>query len=384
MFARISGPDALRKAALAVAALVIATGIYYVWPSTSSKTATVYFPRTVHLYQGSDVDVLGIKIGSITKVLPEGDRVRVDIKYKASRRIPANASAVILAPTLVADRVVQLTPAYTGGPVLADKSVIPLQRTGVPQELDQVFNNLNDLSKDLGPNGANRTGALSDLLNVAASNLNGQGQNFHSTITSIADLSGTLDDNKSALFDTVRNLQSFSDTLAQHDNDTRAFTTDLAKVGDLLNDNRSELAQALSNLNGALGQVSGFIGDNKQVLTDDISSLARVTNVLAKDKQLVGNIIDVGAAGATNYPHIYDPASFGYDGRFAGTDATETPALLICSILSAVNVNGSQCVSLLKSFGLDKLKLDPAAMQQLSGGPTNPATSLGGLLGMGK
>ena len=107
------------------------------WRSSSTpgrprrrRSATIYFSRTVHVYKGGDVDVLGVKVGSITGVHPDGDRVKVTIKYNASQRIPANASAVILTPTLVADRVVQLTPAYTGGPVLADKAVIPLQKTG--------------------------------------------------------------------------------------------------------------------------------------------------------------------------------------------------------------------------------------------------------------
>ncbi len=387
MLSRFSGSDAMRKATYAAAALLVLAIIVYAWPSKAKKSATVYFPRTVHLYKGSDVDVLGIKVGSVTKIQPMGDRVRVDISYDASQRIPANASAVILTPTLVADRVVQLTPPYNpGDSVLADKAVIPLQRTGIPQELDQVFANLNDLSKDLGPKGANSSGALSKLFNVAADNLNGQGDNIHTTITSIADLAGTLDDNKSALFQTVRNLQSFVGTLSQHDADTRAFMTDLAKVSTELNSNRTALASALSNLNSALGEVTTFIRDNKANLTANVASLARVTNVLAKDKQLLGNLIDVGAVGATNYTHVYDPASQSFDGRFAETDITETPALFICSTLTSAGINGQQCVDILKGFGLDKLKLSPDALKQLSSqsAPSNPATSLGGLLGVGK
>ena len=387
MFARFSGSDLMRKLTYATAAFIVLLVIVFAWPSSARKSATIYFPRTVHLYKDSDVDVLGIKVGSVTKVLPMGDRVRVDISYDASQHIPANASAVILTPTLVADRVVQLTPPYNpGDAVLADKAVIPLQRTGVPQELDQVFANLNSLSKDLGPNGANSTGALSKLFSVAANNLDGQGQNIHTTITSIADLAGTLDDNKSALFETVRNLQSFVGTLAQHDADTRAFMTDLSKVATELNGNRSALGQALHDLNGALGQVTSFISENKASLTDNVASLARVTNVLAKDKQLLGNLIDVGAVGATNYTHVYDPASQSFDGRFAETDLTETPALFICSTLTSAGVNGQQCINILKGFGLDKLKLSPDAIKQLSSqsSPSNPATSLGGLLGVGK
>ena len=121
---------------------------------------------------------------------------------------------MIVTPTLVADRVVQLAPAYTGGAVMADKAVIPEQRTGIPQELDQVFANLNDLAKDVGPNGANKNGALSGLFSTAADNLAGNGQSIHTTINSIADLAGTLDDNKSAFSRRCNNLNSFTATLA--------------------------------------------------------------------------------------------------------------------------------------------------------------------------
>lgn len=376
MFSRLSGPEALRKAAFAVAILVIVGIVYYAWPSKPQKTATVYFPRTVHIYSGGDVDVLGIKVGSITKVEPEGDRVRVDIKYNANQPIPANASAVILTPTLVADRVVQLTPAYTGGATLANKAVIPLQRTGVPLELDEVFQNLNDLTKDLGPNGANSSGALSRLFSVAADNLDGEGTNIHTTINSIADLSGTLDDNKSALFQTVRNLQAFTTTLAQHDADTRAFTDDLAKVGNELNGDRTALGEALHNLNSALGDVTSYIADNKANLSDNIAALARVTNVLVKDKSLLGDLLDVGALGATNYTHVYDPASRSFDGRFSENDITSTPALFACSVAGAARLPAQQCLSMLKGFGLDKIKIPTSA-------PSKPPSSLGDLLGTG-
>jgi phospholipid/cholesterol/gamma-HCH transport system substrate-binding protein len=376
----------LRKAALAVGVLLVLLVGYLAWPSTPMKSATVYFPRTVHVYKGSDVDVLGIKIGTITGIKPEGDRVRVDIEYKASQRIPANASAVILTPTLVADRVVQLTPAYTGGPVLADKATIPLQKTGVPLELDQVFQNLNDLAKDVGPNGANKNGALSKLFTVAADNLDGEGTSIHSTITSISDLAGTLDDNKGALFETVRNLQAFTDVLAQHDQDTRAFTADLAKVSTELNGDRTQLAAALSNLNSALGTVTSFINNNKADLETNIQALANVTTVLAKDKQLLGNLIDVGALGATNYTHVYDPASRSFDGRFSENNIVSTPALFACSVLGSVGVDATSCLNLLKSFGLDKVKLPADALSQLgsASSPSTPASSLGGLLGVGK
>ena len=68
------------------------------------KTATAYFPRAVHVYADSEVSVLGVRIGKITRVLPQGTQVRVDFEYDASQKIPADAFAVFVEPTLVALR----------------------------------------------------------------------------------------------------------------------------------------------------------------------------------------------------------------------------------------------------------------------------------------
>ena len=46
-----------------------------------------------------------------------------------------------MSPTLVTSRAIQLTPAYTGGPVMADNAVIPQDRTAVPVEFDDFRNN---------------------------------------------------------------------------------------------------------------------------------------------------------------------------------------------------------------------------------------------------
>src|SRR3954467_13939069 len=109
--------------------------------------------------------------------------------------------------TPAAAGVVELPPPYGGGAVLADGATIPLARTQVPVELDQLTGNLVHLARALGPDGANRTGALGRALTVAADNLRGNGAAGHTTVTQLSHLMGTLGDNRDALYRTVRNLQ---------------------------------------------------------------------------------------------------------------------------------------------------------------------------------
>ncbi len=81
-----------------------------------------------------------------------------------------------MAPSLVSDRYVQFTPAYTGGPAMAEGTVLPRERTATPLEVDDLYASLNRVSTTLGPNGANKNGALSDLLDTLAAQRQGQRQ----------------------------------------------------------------------------------------------------------------------------------------------------------------------------------------------------------------
>ena len=174
-------------------------------------------------------------------------------------QIPANAKAVIISPSIVGDRFVQLTPAYSGGQVLADGATLDQDRTAVPLELDQIYSSLDDLTVALGPNGANKKGALTDLLDTTARNFGGQGKKFHQTIEDFRQLSGTLADNKDQLFGSVRELEGFVRTLARNDHTVRSFNQTLAQVSGMLKGERGDLAASLHNLGIAMRQVSGFV-----------------------------------------------------------------------------------------------------------------------------
>jgi phospholipid/cholesterol/gamma-HCH transport system substrate-binding protein len=336
-----------RIAAVAVAVALLAGLVVVLWPGAGQKTATIYFPRAIHVFAGSDVDVLGVKIGSVKSVTPEGTRVKVVIGYDAKRRIPADAFAVILEPTLVADRVVQLAPPYSSGAVLADKAVIPLARTEIPIELDEFNANLTRLAQALGPKGANADGALTRLVQVGAANMRGEGQAANTTVQRMSQLMGTLGDNRDALFGTVRNLQAFATALATHDTQTRAFTTDLDTVSAQLDSERAAFAAAVRNLSLALTTVATFIKDNKKALSTDVASLARVTNILARQKTLLARMIDMGAVGIGNYPHMYTPSARTYNARFNNI-ATDNPALFVCQLYQSVGGSPQECLSYLK------------------------------------
>ncbi|MFC4783015.1 MCE family protein [Nocardioides sp. MAHUQ-72] len=323
------------------------------------KTLTAKFPRTISIYEGSDVRVLGVPIGQVDKVTPSGTDVVVTMSYDPDVKIPADAKAVIIAPSIVGDRFVQLTPTYEeGDDVLADGTVLDQDRTAVPLELDQIYSSLDDLTVALGPTGANRDGALSDLLETTAKNFGGQGAQFHQTIEDFGKLSATLDDNKDELFGSARKLEGFIGTLAKNDKTVRQFNQSLADVSSMLSGERQELAASLKNLAEAMGQVSTFVKTNREVLGRNISGLNRVSKVLVKQRGALDEILKDAPVALNNLALTYNPqagtldtrANVGQLGQQIGAD----PAAFLCSILDQADTSGQAC-DLIQNGGLPGL-----------------------------
>jgi phospholipid/cholesterol/gamma-HCH transport system substrate-binding protein len=328
--------------AVVVALAVIATLTYALWPEPPRKRLTAHFPRTVGLYEGSDVRVLGVPIGRVERVVPDGTSVRVEMTYEEKYDIPADAGAAVISPSIVSDRYVQLTPVYREGPVLADGAEIALDQTAVPVELDRIYSSLDDLAVALGPEGANKNGSLSRLLRVGAGNLGGQGERLHGTIGDLSDATQTLSGSRDDLFATVRQLQKFTSTLAANDAQVREFNTDLAVVADQLAAERGDLQLALDHLATALTEISTFVRDNRGELRANVDGLTELSKTLVKQQDALREALDVGPVALANLDHAYNAQTGTLDTRdnFAQLD---DPGLYLCSLLLQAGQPQSVC-----------------------------------------
>jgi phospholipid/cholesterol/gamma-HCH transport system substrate-binding protein len=312
----------------------------------------------------------------------------VVLDVAADQKIPAEAKAAVMSPSLVSDRYVQLLPAWTGGPVMRDGADIPVDRTAVPVELDRVTQSLDDLAVGLGPDGANADGSLSRLLDTASRNLDGQGDDVNQAVTELSKAVGTVSDGRGDLFGTVRNLQSFTSTLAVNDDQVRELNSRLAAVSDQLSGERDDLALTLKNLAVALDEVSTFVHDNRTVLTHDVSALADVTGTIAKKRDALAHTLDDAPVALSNLQNAYNPKSGTLDTR-DNAEQLKKPELLICGLINDQLGRSTTCAETLGRL------LDPvlALIDQVTGGHSLPGLSvtsvtdqaggLAGLLGAG-
>ncbi|MFE1424314.1 MCE family protein [Streptomyces fungicidicus] len=276
---------------------------------------TAYFDRAVGVYAGSDLRVLGVRVGEVESVRPRGTTVRVGLLLDEGVKVPEGARAVVVAGSIVADRYVQLTPAYSSGPALAEGAVLPAARNRTPVEIDQLYASITELGEALGPDGANADGALSDLLSTGAANLDGNGEAIGETVEEFGKAAKTLDGSSGDLFGTLRRLQTFTTMLKEKDTDVRTAQERLDEVVGFFADNKDDLAGALKELGKALGQVKTFVEDNRGELAENVDRLVPLTRTLVEQRASLAEALDVAPLATGNLVEAYNPDSRTLDGR---------------------------------------------------------------------
>jgi phospholipid/cholesterol/gamma-HCH transport system substrate-binding protein len=338
-------------AAVAVVAVIAALLVTF-WPGSKQQYIYADFPRTVSLYEGSDVKILGVAVGKVDSVVPAGTKVRVKLHYDAKYKVPANAKAAVISPSIVGDRFVQLTPAYSGGDVMADNARLGIDKTATPLELDEIFSSINDLDIALGPDGANKAdaggvGPLTRLLDSTARNFGGQGVEFNKTLKNFGAFTKTLSDNKDELFGTLGQVEKFTSTLAKNDQTVRRFNDSLAGGADLLADERQDLAAVLKNLSIAMTQVRGFVKDNRASLTRNISGLNKISKTLVKQRDALDKTLTYAPAALNNLYLAGNVKQGTLDTRDNVGELLnqlqDDPAATLCTLIGQANPPGGVC-----------------------------------------
>ncbi|MFR9767659.1 MCE family protein [Nocardia sp. SC052] len=330
---------ALVLAGVVVAALVVAVAWNGITRIGTTKV-TAYFTSTSGLYAGDDVRVLGVKVGRIDAIEPGADRVKVSMTLNRGVDVPADPKAVIISPSLVSARFIQIAPAYVGGPKLKDNGVIPIEHTAVPVEWDDIKAELSKLATALGPVGDDKQGSFGRFVDTAANNLDGNGQRFRDTLRELSATLNTLSDGRTDLFGTVRNLQKFVDVLSASNEQIVQFEGRLASVSSVLAGVSSDLGAGLDNLDAAIVDVRRFIAGSGAELTEGVQRLADATQVLVDKRPELERVLHSGPTALVNFYQIYKPAQ----GTLTGAIALNNPADplgFLCGSVRALETNDS-------------------------------------------
>ncbi|BBY18462.1 virulence factor Mce family protein [Mycolicibacterium litorale] len=362
-----------------VLALVAAFAGWQLYKRLSTNTVVAYFSDTLALYPGDKVQIMGVRVGTIDKIEPAGDKMKVTFSYESKYKVPANATASILNPSLVASRTIQLAPPYTGGPVMEDDAVIPIDRTQVPVEYDELRDSLDRILTDLGPTPDQPKGPFGDVIESFADGLSGKGKQINTTLNSLSEALTTLNEGRGDFFSVVKSLALFVNALYRSDQQFVALNDDLAQFTNSFTNTDRELATALQDLNELLTTTRGFLDENSEVLTKDINNLADVTNAILQPEPLDG--LETGLHVLPNLGGNILNISSPVNGGIVGVpviNGMANPMQFICSAIQAGSRLGYQesaelCAQYLAPI-LDALKFNfpPFGLNQISTAMTLP------------
>ena len=287
-------PSGVSRASVIIGALVVVLALvagivgWQLYKKLTTNSAVAYFEDTLALYPGDKVQIMGVRVGTIDKIEPAGDKMKVSFHWENKYKVPANATASILNPSLVASRTIQLSPPYTGGPVMEDDAVIPIDRTQVPVEYDELRDSINRILTDLGPTPEQPKGPFGDIIESAADGFAGKGEQFNKTLNGLSEALFTLNEGRTDFFGVIKSLALFVNALHQSDQQFVALNDDLAQFTNAFTNTDRELATALQDLNRLLTTTRQFFDENSEVLVHDVNNLADVTNAILQPDPLNG------------------------------------------------------------------------------------------------
>jgi phospholipid/cholesterol/gamma-HCH transport system substrate-binding protein len=295
---------ASKAARFATVAVVLVAGILVavgVTKSAPTYPINVVYSSAPGLFTGAAVDVLGVKVGTVTDVQNVGDTVHVTLAVNQGTHVPRTAFASLVAAQLLGSPDVDLNPGYTGGAYLASGATIPEQRTAVPVSTDEVLKELQHTLNAINPN------AVGDLVTNLATDLDGQGGNLNKLIASAAgtvqllaekgddlgqlngtlgQLTGTLDTDTSNIEQLVEQYDTVSTTIAQHS---------------------GQLNDAITQLAGASTGLVDLLVPNLQPLEADVGTVTTAGRTLDRNLAAVDEVLQNGNNLFQGAARAYDP-----------------------------------------------------------------------------
>ncbi|WP_216908800.1 MCE family protein [Nocardia sp. NBC_01377] len=262
----------------------------------STKTVVADFDNAAGLYVGNSVAVLGMPVGKVTAIEPHGPVVEVTMEIDDDIAIPAGARAVTVSTSVLTDRHVEFTPAYQGGPALADGARIGIDRTKTPVEFDRLLGAGERMAGELSTENPS-DGPIAQLLAVSATIASGSGPQMRETMDELATALRMGDDGGAQVRESITRIVEQLSVLvrAASDNDAviREFGTATGQLGDVLAQLDIGSGSTGAQINDIMAQTTALLTDNADELRATLSNASTVTKALADYRTQLAEFIDV-------------------------------------------------------------------------------------------
>jgi phospholipid/cholesterol/gamma-HCH transport system substrate-binding protein len=283
-----------RTRVLAVAALVVVAVVVLAYLLSGASTddrvrLTADFASADGVYAGSQVRMVGVEVGLVEKVEPLGDVVRVHLTLDPGTRLPEDVGAVVMNPAVIADRFVELTPAYQGGPTFPDGGAIPADRTRAPLDFDEFVSSLDTLSSAFAP-GADE---VAEGLDRGAEALDGRGETLNRAIRNLASVSAVGGDRAEDIDAIITELAVLMEAAGGRDQRMRDLVLGLDDLGRQIREDQIDVAAPAEDLRVILDQLDEIVAERGEDITAATDATRDVTAMYAEHRADFAEFLDL-------------------------------------------------------------------------------------------
>ncbi|GHF07986.1 MCE family protein [Streptomyces fumanus] len=237
-------------------------------------TYTADFTEAAGLDEGDEVRVAGVKVGEVTGVALDGDRVKVTFAVEDAW-IGDRTTAAIAIKTLLGDKYLALDPLGTAAQDPGHR--IPRTRTTSPYDVTQAFQDLSSTVDALD------TRQLAKSFETISRTFEDSPPHVRKAVTGLSDLSRTVSKRDRELAELLKSSARFTKTLEDKKSSFETLIEDAGPLLGELKDRRDAITALLKGSRDLSTELTGLVKDNGTRLGPTLKALGRVTTVLERN-----------------------------------------------------------------------------------------------------
>lgn len=244
------------------------------------KPYEAYFNDAGGISPGNDVNVSGIKVGTVNGVALAGDAAKVTFTVDRDIRVGDQSLIAIKTDTVLGEKSLAVTPQGSGS-----STVIPLGRTTTPYTLNTAL-------QDLGGNvSALDKPKFEQALQTLTDSLRDATPALRNALDGVAALSRSLNDRDEALAQLLTRAKSVTDVVAQRADQVNRLIVDGNQLFVALDERRQALSSLIAGIDDVSEQLSGFVADNRREFGPALTKLNLVLDNLLERREHISEAL---------------------------------------------------------------------------------------------
>ena len=241
--------------------------------SGTGYTAT--FRESAGLKPDDEVRLAGVKVGEVTDVRLDGNRVEVDFRAR-DVFVGDRTRAAIEIKTLLGEKYLSLEPA--GRHQQDPDRDIPEQRTRSPFDVNDALNQLSRTSDQIN------TDQLARSFQTVSDTLQNTPPQMRGALDGLSQLSRTISSRDEQLSRLVSNTKQVSQIAADRNGQVQRLIADGNLLLGELQQREQAVDQLLTGTRALSDQLRGVVADNQQQLRPALQKLEQVTGLLQRNQ----------------------------------------------------------------------------------------------------